>query len=248
MNNYFNLKEGEEIEIELGDSFNPKSKNFFHNVRFDFKPASIDQKKMATVDVTENQAVELTFPHKDEGKETKFKGTSKKISKECVLICDNATGKWTLETISTLTPAKYIRIGDTNPVEKVSPQPTQNNKISPQNKSKIGTTPVINSSSKQHAVQHQESKLSADSDVDDANDDDISNEILKNLNGSDSESSDSSDSDSSSSSSSDNEQQFSNVSNTNNGIHQNPVPAPVTSSNSQSNLLDDLYMSSDDSD
>lgn len=26
------------------------------------------------------------------------------------------------------------------------------------------------------------------------------------------------------------------------------VPAPVTSSNSQSNLLDDLYMSSDDSD
>ena len=33
MNNYFNLKEGEEIEIELGDSFNPKSKNFFHNVR-----------------------------------------------------------------------------------------------------------------------------------------------------------------------------------------------------------------------
>ena len=102
----------------------------------------------------------------------------------------------------------FYRIGDTNPVEKVSPQPTQNNKISPQNKSKIGTTPVINSSSKQHAVQHvsgeclqkwffmclsvksnddllflyqQESKLSADSDVDDANDDDISNEILKNL-------------------------------------------------------------------
>ena len=39
----------------------------------------------------------------------KIRGTSKKISKECVLICDNATGKWTLETISTLTPAKYIR-------------------------------------------------------------------------------------------------------------------------------------------
>jgi len=243
MDNYFNLKEGEEIEIDLGDSFNPKSRNFFHNVRFDFKPASIDQKKMATVNVTENQ-VELTFPHKDEGKETTFKGTSKRIQKECVLICDNESGKWTLETISTLTQARYTRAGDSNPVGKVSPQ-SANNKISPQNKPKLGTTPVSNPSSKQHTLQHQESKLSADSDVDedDANADDISKIIQQTLNDSDSESSDSSDSDSSSSS--EDEQQI--VSDITTSINQDPVAAPVAASNSQ-DWRNDLLMSSDDSD
>nr|CAH7758438.1 unnamed protein product [Callosobruchus chinensis] len=94
---------GNEVrELKIGQSFtNPKS-TAFHTVKYDFKPASVDTSKKATVDVAGNNQVIVTVPHLDGAgvPQTVFKGSQRPYQKECVLIIDRATGEITLEKLS----------------------------------------------------------------------------------------------------------------------------------------------------
>jgi hypothetical protein len=55
---------GSEVrQLKIGQSFtNPKS-SAFHSIKYDFKPASVDTNKIATVDVGNNHQVTVTVPH-----------------------------------------------------------------------------------------------------------------------------------------------------------------------------------------
>lgn len=69
----------------------------------DFKPASVDTSKMATVDILPNNEVNVTVPHCDgagTAQTSMFRGPKKPYAKECVLIIDHNTGEITLERLS----------------------------------------------------------------------------------------------------------------------------------------------------
>ena len=113
---------GPEIkELRLGNSFTNKG-SAFHTFRCrfyilysvsdvywththlllpdDFKPASVDTSKMATVDILQNNEVNVTVPHCDGAGTSFFRGPKKPYAKECVLIIDHSTGEITLERLS----------------------------------------------------------------------------------------------------------------------------------------------------
>ncbi|KAL1502629.1 hypothetical protein ABEB36_007744 [Hypothenemus hampei] len=101
----------EERVLKIGQSFtNPKSKAF-HTVRYDFKPASVDTSKKATLDVGNNNQVTVTVPHLDGAgtTQTVFKGSQRPHTKECVLIIDRVTGEITLEKLTCNIQVKKTR-------------------------------------------------------------------------------------------------------------------------------------------
>lgn len=89
-------------ELKLGSTFysqNPRSS--FHTLKYDFKPASVDLSKIASLDVSSNNQVTVTVPHLDGSgvPKTVFKGNQRNYTKECVLIIDKTTGAVTLEKL-----------------------------------------------------------------------------------------------------------------------------------------------------
>ncbi|UYV64376.1 EAF1 [Cordylochernes scorpioides] len=101
---------GETAEIIFGKSFTSNSSGF-HTIRYDFKPASVDTSKVATVDIGEKNQVTVTVPHiQGSGTaQTVFKGSKRPNQKECVLIFDHTTGEVTLERLSTNIQVKKTR-------------------------------------------------------------------------------------------------------------------------------------------
>lgn len=97
------LNLGSEVrELKLGSTFNtPKPRTSFHTLKYDFKPASVDLTKTATLDVSSNNQVTVTMPHLDSSgvPKTVFKGNQRNYTKECVLIIDKTTGEITLEKL-----------------------------------------------------------------------------------------------------------------------------------------------------
>lgn len=90
-------------ELRLGSSFTNPRGSAFHTFRYDFKPASVDTSKMATVDILPNNEVNVTVPHCDNSgaaQTSVFRGPKKPYTKECVLIIDHNTGEITLERLS----------------------------------------------------------------------------------------------------------------------------------------------------
>lgn len=99
-------------DLRLGDTFNKASKaQAYHTIRYDFKPQSIDNQKMGTVEVEENHEVTIAVPHREGSglTQTVFKGNEKPIAKECLLIIDHNTGEISLERISTHINVKKTR-------------------------------------------------------------------------------------------------------------------------------------------
>ncbi|CAH1382141.1 hypothetical protein MTP99_006057 [Tenebrio molitor] len=103
---------GSEVrQLKIGQSFtNPKS-SAFHSIKYDFKPASVDTNKIATVDVGNNHQVTVTVPHLDGAgvPQTVFKGSQRPYQKECVLIIDRVTGEITLEKLACNIQVKKTR-------------------------------------------------------------------------------------------------------------------------------------------
>jgi len=145
---------GPEIkELRLGNSFTNKG-SAFHTFRYDFKPASVDTSKMATVDILQNNEVNVTVPHCDGAGTSFFRGPKKPYAKECVLIIDHSTGEITLERLS-----HNIQLKKTRPARSSSPvdsivQPSQpmfpqSRKISPARKASpaSSTSPTASSPS-----------------------------------------------------------------------------------------------------
>lgn len=108
-------------ELKLGASFTEDDPSTqYHTVKYDFKPASVDERKMATVDVATNNEVTITVPHLDGAgvPQTVFKGSQKPYTKECVVIIDHNTGEITLEKLSS-----NIQVKKTRGKTSVIPQP-----------------------------------------------------------------------------------------------------------------------------
>ncbi|XP_038214734.1 ell-associated factor Eaf-like [Zerene cesonia] len=98
-------------ELKLGSSFTNNKASQYHTIKYDFKPASVDVNKMATVDVGTNNQVTVTVPHLDGAgiPQTVFKGNQRPYTKECVLIIDRDTGEITLEKLSSNIQVKKTR-------------------------------------------------------------------------------------------------------------------------------------------
>lgn len=77
----------------------------------DFKPASVDESKRATVDVGANHQVTVTVPHQNGSgtAQTVFKGSHRPYQRECVLIIDRTTGEITLEKLTNNIQLKKTR-------------------------------------------------------------------------------------------------------------------------------------------
>ncbi|RWS28490.1 ELL-associated factor 1-like protein [Leptotrombidium deliense] len=82
----------------------------------DFKPASVDTTKTASVEFVENNKATVTVPNVDGSGNayTVFKGSKKPHQKECVLIIDNETGEITLERLTQNIVVKKTRAEGTS--------------------------------------------------------------------------------------------------------------------------------------
>ncbi|EDS27236.1 ELL-associated factor 1 [Culex quinquefasciatus] len=100
-------------ELKLGSTFtNPNPRTVFHTLKYDFKPASVDTSKPATLEVGTNKQVTVTVPHNDSSgvPNTVFKGNQRDYTrKECVLIIDRVTGEITLEKLNSNVQVKKTR-------------------------------------------------------------------------------------------------------------------------------------------
>ncbi|KAK7788890.1 hypothetical protein R5R35_014114 [Gryllus longicercus] len=99
-------------ELKLGPSFSNGKSSSFHTIRYDFKPASVDLSKMATVDIGSGNEVMVTVPHLDGAgtSHTVFRGSQRPYQKECVLIFDRNTGEVTLEKLTYNIQVKKTRM------------------------------------------------------------------------------------------------------------------------------------------
>lgn len=139
---------GNEIrELKIGQSFtNPRSKAF-HTVRYDFKPASVDTNKNATLDVGDNHQVMVTVPHLDGAgtTQTVFKGSQRPYTKECVLIIDRDTGEITLEKLTCNIQVKKTRSEHNKaPVLQEKLQPSNSDRGNSNLSHRSATPPVPN--------------------------------------------------------------------------------------------------------
>lgn len=101
---------GNEVrEFKLGRSFMGNSATAFHSIRYDFKPASVDTSKMATLAIGERHQVTVTVPHIEGNAQAVFMGSKKQYQKECVFIIDHNTGEITLEKLSSNIQLKKTR-------------------------------------------------------------------------------------------------------------------------------------------
>ncbi|KAL4715469.1 hypothetical protein ACJJTC_009095 [Scirpophaga incertulas] len=115
-----------ERELNLGASFTNNKASQYHTIKYDFKPASVDVNKMATVDVGMNNQVTVTVPHLDGAgvPQTVFKGSQRPYTKECVLIIDKVTGEITLEKLSSNIQVKKTRQETTQKPRPLTPVTT----------------------------------------------------------------------------------------------------------------------------
>lgn len=109
-------------DLKLGTTFtNPNPRTVFHTLKYDFKPASVDTTKPATLEVGTNKQVTVTVPHNDTSgvPNTVFKGNQRDYTrKECVLIIDRVTGEITLEKLNS-----NVQVKKTRTESKVQPPP-----------------------------------------------------------------------------------------------------------------------------
>jgi len=98
--------------LKLGKSFEPKKSGgaVYNSIRYDFKPTSIDQEGMGTLEVKERNGVSVSLPHSDGVGQTIYKGNTETApTKDCVLIIDHETGELTLERITNKIMVKKTR-------------------------------------------------------------------------------------------------------------------------------------------
>lgn len=98
-------------KLRLGESFSRNGSTAFHTFRYDFKPASMDTKKMANVQIGPNNQTTVQVPHVEGSgtSHTIYKGPHKPYTKECVLIIDHTTGEIVLEKLSRNVQLKKTR-------------------------------------------------------------------------------------------------------------------------------------------
>jgi len=104
-------------KLKLGKSFEPKKGGgapVYNSIRYDFKPTSIDQEGLGTLEVKDGRSVAVSLPHSDGVGQTTYKGNTEPAPpKDCVLIIDHETGELTLERVT-----NNIRVKKTRPEKR----------------------------------------------------------------------------------------------------------------------------------
>lgn len=140
-------------ELKLGSTLVGDKKTAFHTMKYDFKPASVEKSKMATVSVEEHNNLTVTIPRAEGSgtSHTVFKGSQKPHQKEYILIIDKVTGEITLERLSSNIQVKRTR--DT----PAAPVPNLKHEFKPISQTqKIGTVAKERSESKDTAKKRKE--------------------------------------------------------------------------------------------
>lgn len=102
-------------ETRVFSDSNEEKKIFSENIESilsdDFKPASVENSKVAKVDVGSDNTITVTVPHLDGAgaPQTVFKGSQRPYNKEYVLIFDKNTGDITLEKLTANIQVKKTR-------------------------------------------------------------------------------------------------------------------------------------------
>ncbi|XP_017032541.1 ell-associated factor Eaf [Drosophila kikkawai] len=110
------LNIGDEVrELKLGSTFRNNSTSF-HTIKYDFKPASVDTSRMASVDVGSNNQVTVIVPNSESSgvPHTVYKGNQREYAKECLMIYDKETGAITIEKLNHNIQVKKTRSEVTN--------------------------------------------------------------------------------------------------------------------------------------
>ncbi|KAH8284994.1 hypothetical protein KR054_003567 [Drosophila jambulina] len=110
------LNIGDEVrELKLGSTFRNTSTSF-HTIKYDFKPASVDTSRMASVDVGSNNQVTVIVPNSESSgvPHTVYKGNQREYAKECLMIYDKETGAITIEKLNHNIQVKKTRSEVTN--------------------------------------------------------------------------------------------------------------------------------------
>lgn len=98
-------------DLKLGKSFAKGTAPSFNTIRYDFRPASVDTKNVAHLEVGQGSEVTVTVPHVEGAgtTQTVYKGFKKPCHKECVLIIDHSTGEITMEKLGSSIQLKKTR-------------------------------------------------------------------------------------------------------------------------------------------
>lgn len=114
----------------------------------DFKPASVDTSKTATIDIESGKNVTVTVPNIEGSgaSSTVYKGSCKPHQKECVLVIDHETGEITLERLNRNIIVKKTRQANSSkaqPSQRPStPVDSQHSKKSPNVLQQLGKSNV----------------------------------------------------------------------------------------------------------
>lgn len=137
------LNIGREVrELKLGSTFSSQSTTGFHTIKYDFKPASVDLNRSASVEVGSNNQVTVTVPNLESAgvPNTVFKGNQRKYTKECLIIFDKKTGVVTLEKLNHNIQVKKTRSEPPPNKNTLPPQKlTENSTMRTQSKTKVST-------------------------------------------------------------------------------------------------------------
>lgn len=142
MGDRFNISP-EVRELKLGATFSSQNpKTAFHTLKYDFKPASVDLSKVASLDVSSNNQVTVTVPNLESSgvPNTVFKGNQRKYAKEFVIIYDKVTGTTTIEKLSHNIQVKKTRSEPPNKaIVAPPPQRLENNTQRTSSKTRVST-------------------------------------------------------------------------------------------------------------
>ncbi|KAH8237145.1 hypothetical protein KR038_005339 [Drosophila bunnanda] len=150
------LNIGDEVrELKLGSTFRNTSTSF-HTIKYDFKPASVDTSRMASVDVGSNNQVTVIVPNSESSgvPHTVYKGNQREYAKECLMIYDKETGAITIEKLNHNIQVKKTRSEVTNkpvllPVQNASMNMAQGqglNQAQAQGTNGAGMAPIMTAS------------------------------------------------------------------------------------------------------
>lgn len=113
------LLDKEEHPLQLGESFERRPKAFFHTIRYDFKPASIDTSCEGELQVGKGDDVTITLPHIPGSTPpmTVFRGNKRPYQKDCVLIINHDSGEYVLEKLNSSIQVKKTRVEGSSKIQ-----------------------------------------------------------------------------------------------------------------------------------
>eukprot|EP01136_Pigoraptor_vietnamica_P027152 Opistho-1_new@83127 len=181
--------------VLFGESFFPSSaRESYHLLRYDFKPASVDESRPGSLSLDEKDGVVVDLPAVNGGEGAQFKGPRRAAQKECVLIYDRVKKEFKLEKITSVALLKGVR-GKARPAGRPTPMSSQSHTQS-QTQTQTQTVSQRGSQASQDAAAQplQSSSQEAPQDTQDTLRNDIDEAFALSSSGDSSDSSDSSDS------------------------------------------------------